>query len=83
MTCEYRAPALLPENEDIWAVWALAGRQWRSGGMGWFALDWPAVQRCATWVGVDVRVPRVRAGLSRLESETLKRQAETAKHGHK
>lgn len=55
-------------------MWTLAGGQWRASGFGVIALDWPAVAECATWLDIDVRLPRVLAGLQTLERATLDEQ---------
>jgi hypothetical protein len=42
---------------------------------GAFALDWPAVERCARLLSIDLRSPRVMDGIRLLEGEELRRVA--------
>jgi hypothetical protein len=65
--CPFARPALLPENEDIWQLWARAQTQWRTAGPVLIGLDYLAVERLGSWLGVTVGTPRVLDGLQSLE----------------
>jgi hypothetical protein len=68
--CESREPELLPENRATWDLWCAAGTQWRTTGFGIVGLDYGALLKIATIMGIEMN-ERVMRSIMMLEAETL------------
>lgn len=69
----------MPENEDAWELWTLAGTQWRVG-FSVVGLDFPAVFQIAELHGIEM-TPNLFQKLKVLEIATLKKQNDKGEEG--
>jgi len=60
----------MPDNADVWRLWARVRRQWRHNGFSAIGLDLPAVYMVAGTLGVEM-TEQVLDLLLALEDETL------------
>ena len=65
----------------MWRLWQCVCGQWRAGFGGAYALDYAAVDVSARWLGLDLRIPRLRRGLQALERQWLASMAERQERG--
>ena len=79
-TCEYRRPDLLPDNEEVWELWAAVSSQWRTTFGGLVGLDFGAVREIANLLDVDL-TRDIFEKLRTLELATLERQGKSRKEG--
>lgn len=78
-SCEAKCPDLLPENEEAWELWNLAGTQWRVG-FSVVGMDFPAVFQIAELYGIEM-TPCLFQKLKTLELATLKNQDNRREEG--
>lgn len=70
------------ENADLWRLWGAVQTQWRRGAVGCpTGLDYAGVDAAARWLGMDMRSPRIRAGIDALEGEFLRLVRERRERG--
>lgn len=68
----------MPENEDIWELWALSCTQWRATGFSVIGLDYNAVFKLAETYEIEL-TPAEFNKLRCLEARELERMAAKAR----